>query len=194
MRLKAFKKIFLPAVFLAAFVLPLGFAAKVGAVPPKSECNGTSNPQKCKKDYEDCKNDGCRENVIKEAKKNTHIGIGGNGAGGKTDDGYQCGNLPDDNDNVKTKFNFGCLGASGPAGLGPIQDLVFALIRFASIGVGIAVTIALIMAGIQYTTAEGNPESSQKAKLRAQQALIGLGVYVFAFSILQFLIPGGIFK
>jgi hypothetical protein len=60
--------------------------------------------------------------------------------------------------------------------------------------VGIVVTLAVIAAGIQYSMAEGNPESSHKAKVRAREALIGLMIYIFAFSLLQFLIPGGMFK
>lgn len=194
MRLLAIKNIVLPAILLAALILPFFSLSQVLAAPDRSECNGTSNPDQCKQAYDKCKTDGCKQNVIKNAKKNTHVGIGGNGAGGKKDTTYQCGNLPDPNDNVNTKFNFGCLGTSGPDGMGPVQDLLFALIRFLSVGVGIAVTISLIVAGLQYTSAEGNPESSQKAKLRAQQALIGLAVYIFAFSLLQYLIPGGIFN
>jgi hypothetical protein len=128
------------------------------------------------------------------------VGPGVPVSGPSPSEGHWCGNLQKDGGgfdreaNYKTKFNFGCLGKDGPKGLGPIQDLLFALIRFASIGVGIAVTISLIIAGIQYSTAEGVPEATQKAKLRAQQALIGLVIYIFAFSLLQYLIPGGLFK
>lgn len=106
----------------------------------------------------------------------------------------QCGNLPDEEDNWKTKINFGCLGEDGPSGLGPIQDLIFALIRFLTIGVGIIITMSIIAAGIQYTTAEGNAEASQKAKKRIQNAVIGLAIFIFTWSALQFLIPGGLFR
>ena len=105
----------------------------------------------------------------------------------------QCGNLPDDEDNWKTKLNFGCLGKQAPSGLGPIQDLVFALIRFLSIGVGVILTLSIIAAGIQYTTSEGNAEATQAAKKRIQNSIIGLGVFIFAYTALQFLVPGGIF-
>lgn len=108
--------------------------------------------------------------------------------------GYQCGNLSNEKDNIPTTLNFGCLGKRGPPGLGPIQDMLFALIRFASVGVGIAITASIIYAGIQYSSAEGNPEATQKAKLRIQNTVIGLMVYIFAFSVLQYMIPGGLFK
>lgn len=190
-------------------------------VPPISDCNNSTDPAACKKAYRKCDrlqgpNIGpavarCKKDVINKFKKSSTDPSkkspggkkkkGKGGAGGTTGDGavgsegtYQCGNLPNDSDNFKTKLDFGCLGTKGPVGLGPIQDLAFALIRFASIGVGIVVTIATIAAGVQYSMAEGNPEASHKAKVRAREALIGLMVYIFAFSILQFLIPGGIFK
>lgn len=202
MRLLAIKNIFLPAILLAAFLVPLLLISVVSAAPARSDCNSTSHPEQCKNKYDSCRTDSCRQQAIDEFRGRIGLDCGRAAGGGDciatpskpSEDGYQCGNLPDDADNVTTKFNFGCLGKKAPDGMGPIQDMLFAFIRFASVGVGIAVTIALIAAGIQYTTAEGNPESSQKAKLRAQHALIGLAVYIFAFSALQYLIPGGIFN
>lgn len=106
----------------------------------------------------------------------------------------QCGNLEDNDENYKTKFNFGCLGSEGPKGLNPIEDLLYAFFRFLSVGVGIVVVIAIIIAGIQYSTSEGNAEATQNAKGRIRSAIIGLVLYMFAFSIFQFLVPGGLFK
>lgn len=117
---------------------------------------------------------------------------------------YVCGTYSDEDRNVKTVFDFGCLGtayAKDPSkfpdsskNLSPIQDMAFALIRFLSTGVGIVITLALIASGIQYAGSEGNAEASAKAKKRAQDALVGLVIYMFAWAILQFLIPGGVFK
>lgn len=129
-------------------------------------------------------------------------GQGGGGQGAQGGDGkivlgtqgsHQCGNLPNEGDNWKTKLNFGCLGKQAPSGLGPIQDLMFALIRFLSIGVGVILTLSIVAAGIQYTTSEGNAEATQNAKKRIQNSIIGLGVFIFTYTALQFLIPGGIF-
>lgn len=107
---------------------------------------------------------------------------------------HQCGNLNDKDENVKTKINFGCLGTKAPAGTGPIEDIFFAIIRFLSNGVGVLMVIALIGAGIQYTTSEGNAEQTIKSKKRIQTIIMALFIYLFTYAILQFLIPGGIFK
>lgn len=96
-------------------------------------------------------------------------------------------------DAINLRFDLGCQGQyyTGPGGA--IGDLFFSIIRFLSYGVGIAVVIAIIASGIQYTTSEGNPEATQAAKNRIQMSIISLIIYVFVFSIAQFLIPGGLF-
>ncbi|HYF96563.1 MAG TPA: hypothetical protein VD947_00830 [Patescibacteria group bacterium] len=167
------------------------------SVPARSECNDAAKPAECKKEYDKCEEGSkpaaqvreCKRKVINDHKteESNKLSVGSEGT-------HQCGNLPNDDDNFKTKINFGCLGEDGPAGLGPIQDLIFALIRFLTIGVGIIITLSIIAAGIQYTTAEGNAESTQKAKKRIQNAIIGLIIFIFAWSAMQFLIPGGLFR
>lgn len=137
----------------------------------------------------------CKDGLTKGKKAaDAQDGLGGSFTYNTSKGQYQCGNLPDKDQNFKTKFNFGCLGEKATQPINPIQDLVFAFVRFLSTGVGIVIIIALIMAGIQYSASEGNPEASAKAKKRAQNALIGLLVYMFAWAILQFIIPGGVFK
>lgn len=126
------------------------------------------------------------------------------GATGK----YICGTIEEkgksSDRNVHTKFDFGCLGtafAKDPSkfpksskNISPILDFAYAVIRFLSIGVGIAITIALIVSGMQYSSSEGNAEASTKSKKRIESAVIGLVIYIFSWSILQFLVPGGVFK
>jgi hypothetical protein len=90
-------------------------------------------------------------------------------------------------DAVLIKFNFGCNGAHD----NPIYDLAFTLIRFLSVGVGLVVAASIIMAGIKYSTSEGNPEATMQAKKRIQNSLIALLVYIFAFAIVNYLVPGG---
>lgn len=107
---------------------------------------------------------------------------------GKADGGHQCGK----GDNVvKTRINFGCLGDKAPTKMSPIEDMLYAFIRFLSIGVGIVIIGSIIVAGIQYSTSEGNPEATQASKDRIRNAMIGLFVYIFAFAIVQYLVPGG---
>ena len=122
------------------------------------------------------------------------------------DGDYICGTYSGDNAgrNVHTKFDFGCLGTAyeknpgsfpgGSKNLSPILDFTYAIIRFLSIGVGIAITMALIASGIQYSASEGSAEVSTKAKKRVESAITGLLIYIFSYALLQFLIPGGVFK
>jgi hypothetical protein len=99
---------------------------------------------------------------------------------------YQCGEGPNA---VQTSIDLGCTRKGNP-----ILDMLFAAIRFLSAGVGVVVVFSTILAGIQYTTSRDNPESTQKAKGRLISNVIALVVFVFAYSILNFLIPGGFFN
>jgi hypothetical protein len=90
---------------------------------------------------------------------------------------------------VHTKLEFGCKRQN----TNPIIDLAYALIRFLSYGVGIVVVASVVFGGIQYTTAEGNPEKSAQAKGRIQTSIMALILYLFIFAIVQYLVPGGLF-
>lgn len=95
---------------------------------------------------------------------------------------------------VKTKFNFGCVGkAYKGESLNPILDLAFSIIRFVSAGVGLIVVGSIIYAGILYSSSQGNPEQTQAAKNRIQNSIIGLVLYIFIFALVQYLVPGGLF-
>jgi hypothetical protein len=89
---------------------------------------------------------------------------------------------------VETRFDFGCTGEGTP-----IQDFAYAIIRFLSVGVGLVLVASIIYAGIQYSSSEGNPEATQAAKKRIQNAIIGLIFYLFIFALVQYLVPGGLF-
>ena len=99
---------------------------------------------------------------------------------------YKCG---EGSNAVETSIDLGCTGKGNP-----ILDMLFAAIRFLSAGVGVVVVFSTILAGIQYTTSRDNPESTQKAKGRLVSNVIALVVFVFAYSIMNFLIPGGFFN
>ena len=190
--------------------------APVPVAPPISRCNQKTDPKNCKKEYRNCNRlQGprisetvvkCKKNVIAKYKDKKKSGTATTAAP-KPEDKYKgtylCGNIRTENkgrsgplsdDNYRTKINFGCLGTAGPAGLNPILDVVYALLRFISVGVGIAVVIAVVGSAIQYAASEGNPEVTAKAKNRIRSTIIGLFVYIFAFSLFQFLVPGGLFK
>ena len=89
---------------------------------------------------------------------------------------------------VKTAIDIGCQGKDNP-----IWDMIFALIRFLSVGVGIVVVGSIIVAGIQYTISRGDPQATANALKRVTNAAIALAMYIFAFALLNFLVPGGLF-
>lgn len=106
--------------------------------------------------------------------------------------GGQCGHS--DSGGVKTRFNFGCIGNEGPTNMGPLEDFAYAVIRFLTAGVGIVIVLFVILAGIQYSASEGNADKTQEAKNKIRDAIIGLFVYLISFALVQFLVPGGVFK
>lgn len=71
-----------------------------------------------------------------------------------------------------------------------IQDLV----NFLSAGVGLVVVAMIIMGGIQYSAAGDNSQKVTDAKKRITNALLALLAFIFLFSFVQWLIPGGIFS
>lgn len=175
----------------------------IASAGTREACADTSDAEACRKDFDKCaesiidKHSGvggvkaCQDDALaKYAKPTTPEGLNFND--GKSAGTYYCGN---GKNKVKVKFNLGCLGTNYTGGtLGPIEDMLFAFLRFLSIGVGVAVIIAIIAAGIRYSTSQGNAEVTQSAKNNIQNAVIALIIYIFAFSILQYLVPGGIFK
>lgn len=95
---------------------------------------------------------------------------------------------------VRISFDIGCLGNSYDGEeLNPVLDMLFALLRFVSAGVGLVVIGSIIWAGIQYSTSRGNPQSTEAAIKRVTNAVIALMIYIFSFAILNFLVPGGLF-
>jgi hypothetical protein len=99
--------------------------------------------------------------------------------------GGACGGT--DERQVKTIINIGCRGRGNP-----IVDLLFAVIRILSIGVGIVVIGSIIFAGIQYVTSAGDPQNTAKAIERIRNTVIALVLYIFAYALLNWLIPAGL--
>ena len=95
---------------------------------------------------------------------------------------------------VRISFDIGCLGNAYEGDeLNPVLDMLFALLRFVSAGVGLIVIGSIIWAGIQYSTSRGNPQSTEASIKRVTNAVIALLLYIFSFAILNFLVPGGLF-
>ena len=75
----------------------------------------------------------------------------------------------------------------------PIVKDLNVLVDFLSGVVGVAVVGTIVFGGIQYAAAGDNPQSVSAAKKRITNGLIALLGFIFAFALLQWLIPGGIF-
>ena len=103
--------------------------------------------------------------------------------------GNICGDRNDDKVYVKTSIDFGCQGKGNP-----ILDMMFAIIRLLSNGVGIIIIGSIIVGGIQYTMSAGNPQAATNAIGRIRSTLIALVLYIFAYPLLNYVLPAGFFK
>ncbi len=75
-----------------------------------------------------------------------------------------------------------------------IKKYINPLISLLSALVGVAVTISIIIGGIQYSSSNGNAQQITAAKARIRNSLIALLAFFFLYTFLQFLVPGGIFR
>lgn len=69
-----------------------------------------------------------------------------------------------------------------------------AIIKFLTVGVGIAATGGVVYGGYLYLTAQGNAGKTQQGVTTIINALIGVIMYALAFAIINFLVPGGVLK
>ena len=88
---------------------------------------------------------------------------------------------------VTTNIDLGCQ-TQGNA----IMDMLFGIINFLSAGVGVVLIFSTVLAGIQWSAARDNPGSVEKAKSRLLSNLLALGLFIFAWALLNFLVPGGL--
>jgi len=104
---------------------------------------------------------------------------------------------------IPTSINFGCQGAAclnknttNPycsANHNALIDLLFAIIRFITDGIGLVMIVSLIIAGIQYTTSRGDPQELNKATKRIRSTITALIFFLFAYAILNYVVPNGFF-
>ena len=87
---------------------------------------------------------------------------------------------------VVTSIDIGCAGKGNP-----IADMTFGIIRFLSAGVGLVIVGSVIVAGIQYSASNGDPQAASKAKARISSTLIALLIFIFSYTLLNYLTPGG---
>jgi len=66
-------------------------------------------------------------------------------------------------------------------------------INLFSISFGIIAVISIVLGGIQYSAAGGDPQKVTMAKQRISKTLIAVIAYFFLYAFLEFIVPGGIF-
>ncbi len=113
-------------------------------------------------------------------------GGGGSAAPSNT---VKCTDGSDQGDCAKTTaFSFAGCGTDAVG----IRCLAVEILKFLSVGVGLAVVGGIAAGGIVYSTAEGSPGKTQAGIKIITNSVIGLLLYLLMFAILQFMIPGGI--
>lgn len=66
-------------------------------------------------------------------------------------------------------------------------------VAFLTAVAGIAIVIAIIVGGVQYSSAGADPSKVAAAKQRIVNAIIALLSLIFLFAFIQWLVPGGLF-
>ena len=66
------------------------------------------------------------------------------------------------------------------------------VVNLMSAAIGLVVVISLMVAGIQYSSAGGDPSKIQASKKRITNAIVALIAFFFLYGALQWLIPGGL--
>lgn len=88
-------------------------------------------------------------------------------------------------DGVDISIDVGCAPGSG----GPIYAYLRGIIKFASGLIGLAAVAAIIISGIQWMAAAGNPAAIKQAQGRLANAVGGLILFILMASILRYLVP-----
>jgi hypothetical protein len=82
-----------------------------------------------------------------------------------------------------------CIDLNNCQIVGYIRDIINVLSAVA----GVVIAAMIAYGGIQYTMSRDNPQMTAAAKGRIINALLALVIYLFTFSLLQWLVPGGVF-
>lgn len=66
------------------------------------------------------------------------------------------------------------------------------LVNFLALIVLPIITIMMVIAGIQYSSSQGNPQGQQAAKNKLKNLVVSVVAFIFIWTLLEWLIPGGI--
>lgn len=75
-----------------------------------------------------------------------------------------------------------------------IWKLLVLVINIMTTGVALTAVGGIVYGSILYTSAAGNPEQVKKAKMMLLNVAIGVLAFALMYSLLQWLIPGGVFN
>ncbi len=75
-----------------------------------------------------------------------------------------------------------------------IWALLIMTINILTAGVGVLALAGIVYGGILYASAGGNPEQVKKARTIFLNVAIGVIAFAGMFTVLNFLIPGGVFR
>ena len=133
-----------------------------------------------------------RDNIVLELECNGDEWlsyIGGTYPGGRYEDSG--GSTPGEYQNAPITCTGGDI--SDPNNCPIVGRLVLA-INVLSAAVGLIVIAVIVFSGIQYSSSRDDPQVVAAAKGRIMNAIIALVVFIFSWTILQWLIPGGVLK
>lgn len=89
---------------------------------------------------------------------------------------------------VKTYFDWGC-----DKGSNPMMGTVATILGWLAAGLSVVVLMAIVYGSIIYLTAGADKSKVENGKKIIRNAIIALIGYFFMYSLLNFLVPGGIF-
>jgi hypothetical protein len=85
-----------------------------------------------------------------------------------------------------------CTSDNLAAGNCRIIGYLITAINIVTASVVVVIVGSIVAAGIQYSSARDDPQTIAKAKHRILMAVIALAMFIFGFTFLQWLVPGGI--
>lgn len=86
-----------------------------------------------------------------------------------------------------------CPGTGNPSAMECLlSKYINPVINLLSAGIGVAIVISLVAAGIQYSGSAGDPGKVSAAKQRIFNALLALAGFIFLYAFLQWVVPGGL--
>lgn len=92
----------------------------------------------------------------------------------------------------KSQINTCPSGSTGCDSL--VSKYINPFINFLAAGVGIIVTVMIVIGGIQYSASQDNPQAVQAARKRIANAVLALLAFALMWAFLQWIVPGGIFN